>query len=110
MGLAIVKRLGEILDHKIEVRSISGKGTRFLIEVPRGRSSVKVSDAASPGRPRNDTFLGSVLAIEDEASVRSALRKSLKARGVDATIVATATEALSLIREQGLRPLTFVAH
>ena len=42
--------------------------------------------------------------IEDEASVRSALRRLLKARGVDATIVATATEALTLIREQGLRP------
>jgi PAS domain S-box-containing protein len=104
LGLAIVKRLGEILDHKIEVRSISGKGTRFLIEVPRGRSSVKVPDAASPIHPRNDTFPGNVLTIEDEASVRAALRKSLKTKGVDATIVATAIEALTLIREQGLRP------
>jgi CheY-like chemotaxis protein len=54
--------------------------------------------------PHNDALLGSVLAIEDEASVRSALRRLLKTRGVDATIVATATEALTLIREQGLRP------
>ena len=34
MGLAIVKRLGELLGHRVEVRSISGKGTRFFIEVP----------------------------------------------------------------------------
>jgi CheY-like chemotaxis protein len=104
LGLAIVKRLGDILDHRIEVRSIPGKGTRFLIEVPRGRSSVKAPDAAPPPHPHNNALRGSVLAIEDEASVRSALRKSLKTRGVDATIVATATEALTLIREQGLRP------
>jgi PAS domain S-box-containing protein len=104
LGLAIVKRLGEILDHRVEVRSISGKGTRFFIEVPRGRSGVKVPEAAPPVHPHNEAFLGSVLAIEDEASVRSALGRLLKTRGVDATIVATATEALTLVREQGLRP------
>jgi PAS domain S-box-containing protein len=104
LGLAIVKRLGEILDHRVEVRSIPGKGTRFFIEVPRGRSGVKVPEAAPPVHPQNDAFLGSVLAIEDEASVRSALERLLKKRGVDATIVATATEALTLVREQGLRP------
>ena len=104
LGLAIVKRLGNILQHRVEVRSIAGKGTRFFIEVPRGRSGVKVPEAAPPVHPRNDAFPGSVLAIEDEASVRSALRRLLKARGVHATIVATATEALTLVREQGLRP------
>jgi PAS domain S-box-containing protein len=104
LGLAIVKRLGEILDHRVEVRSISGKGTRFFIEVPRGRFSVKMPEAAPPVHPHNDAFLGSVLAIEDEASVRSALGRLLKMRGVEAAIVATATEALNLVREQGLRP------
>lgn len=104
LGLAIVKRLGEILDHRIEVRSIPGKSTRFFIEVPRGRSGVKVPDAATPVHRRDDAFVGNVLAIEDEASVRLALRRLLKEKGVDATIVATTTEALTLVRDQGLRP------
>jgi signal transduction histidine kinase/ActR/RegA family two-component response regulator len=104
LGLAIVKRLGEVLDHRVEVRSIPGKGTRFFIEVPRGRSGVNVPEAAPLVCPQNDAFLGSVLAVEDEASVRSALGRLLKTRGVDATIVATATEALNLVKEQGLRP------
>ena len=60
--------------------------------------------AAPPVHPHNDAFLGSVLAIEDEASVRSALGRLLKTKGVDATIVATAKDALTLVREQGLRP------
>ena len=90
LGLAIVRRLGEILDHRVEVRSIAGKGTGFFIEVPLGRSGVNVPEAASLVRPCNGAFLGSVLAIEDEASLRSALQRSLKARGIDATVIATA--------------------
>jgi CheY-like chemotaxis protein len=104
LGLAIVKRLGDVLDHRIEVRSIPGKGTRFFIEVPRGRSDVKAPDTVPPVHAQNDVFVGNVLAIEDEASVRLALRRLLKEKGVDATIVATTTEALTLVREQGLRP------
>jgi PAS domain S-box-containing protein len=104
LGLAIVKRLGEILDHRIEVRSIPGRGTRFFIEVPRVRSDVTGPDTTPPVRLHNDAFMGCVLAIEDEASVRMALRRLLKEKGVDATIVGTAKEALSLVREQGLRP------
>ena len=104
LGLAIVKRLGDILDHRIDVRSIPGKGTRFFIEVPRGRSGLKAPEAAPPVHPHHGDFLSSVLAIEDEASVRSALERLFKTRGVDAIIVATAMEALTLVREQGLRP------
>ncbi len=104
LGLAIVKRLGEVLDHRVEVRSIAGKGTGVFIEVPRGRSTVKVPEAAPPVHPHDDAFVGCVLAIEDEASVRSALGRLLKKKGVDVTIVATATEALTIIREQRLRP------
>ena len=104
LGLAIVKRLGEILGHCVEVRSFYGKGTRFFIEVPRGRPGVRLPEVAPPAHPHSNAFLGCVLAIEDEASVRSALGRLLKKRGVDATIVATTTEALTLIREQGLRP------
>jgi PAS domain S-box-containing protein len=104
LGLAIVKRLGVVLDHKVEVRSSPGEGTGFFIEVPRGRSGVTVPEAAPPVHLHNAAFVGSVLAIEDEASVRSALSRLLKSKGVETTIVATAKDALSLVREQGLRP------
>jgi hypothetical protein len=60
--------------------------TRFFIEVPRGRSGVKVPEAAPPVHPHDDAFLGLVLVIEDEASLRSALARLLKKKGVDANV------------------------
>ena len=45
LGLAIVRRLGEILDHRVDVRSTPGKGTGFSIEIPRGRAYVGVSQS-----------------------------------------------------------------
>jgi CheY-like chemotaxis protein len=65
---------------------------------------VKVPEAPPQVHPHKDAFSGSVLVIEDEASVRSALGRLLKTSGVDATIVATVAEALTLVREQSLRP------
>ena len=39
LGLAIVRRMGKVLDHRIDVRSTPGKGAVFSIEVPRGDSN-----------------------------------------------------------------------
>ena len=81
LGLAIVKRLGELLDHKVVVRSIPGKGTQFSIEVPCGRPGINVQETAPPADAHNDVFLRSILAIEDEASVRRSLSRLLKDKG-----------------------------
>jgi signal transduction histidine kinase/ActR/RegA family two-component response regulator len=104
LGLAIVRRLGQILDHKVEVHSIPGKGTRFSIDVPRGRSPAGVGQATPPLHLNHVAFPFSVLAIEDETSVRTALGRLLKEKGIAATIVATTADALTLVREQGLSP------
>jgi signal transduction histidine kinase/CheY-like chemotaxis protein len=102
LGLAIVRRLGEVLDHGIDVRSAPGKGTCVSIEAPLGRPRVQ----HEPARDQNSagiSFVGMVLIIEDETSVRSALNRLLKLRGISATIVATGNEALALVAE-GVRP------
>jgi len=102
LGLAIVRRLGEILDHGIDVQSAPGKGTRVSIEVPLGQTIVhnkKPQDQDS----ESTSFVGTVLVIEDEASVRSALNRLLKLRGIHSFIVATGNDALTLVAE-GIRP------
>jgi CheY-like chemotaxis protein len=104
LGLAIVRRMGKMLDHRIDVRSTPGKGTGFSIEVPRGNSNRDAAERAqTPGFVRAD-FPGTILVVEDETTVRSSLRRVLKTRGIEAIVVATADEALARIGRQEIRP------
>jgi CheY-like chemotaxis protein/anti-sigma regulatory factor (Ser/Thr protein kinase) len=104
LGLAIVRRIGEVLDHKVEVDSTLGKGTVFSIEVPRGTASEQPAALThAPVRQPSD-FPGVVLVVEDEASVRSSLSRMLKVRGVEAMVVSTTKEALARVGRREVRP------
>jgi PAS domain S-box-containing protein len=104
LGLAIVRRLGEILDHRVDVRSRPGKGTGFSIEVPRGRASVGVSESAPTSDFDGELFRGTVLIIEDETSVRSALSRVLTLRGISVIGAAVVSDALTLIKQKDSCP------
>ena len=49
LGLAIVRRMGKMLDHRIDVHSTPGRGTGFSIEVPRGHSNRDRRNARDAG-------------------------------------------------------------
>ena len=102
LGLAIVRRLGEVLDHAIDVQSAPGRGTCVSIKVPLGQIRVS-SEPAHDQVSKSISFAGTVLVIEDETSVRSALNRLLKLRGIGSSIVATGSDALTLVT-QGMRP------
>jgi len=104
LGLAIVRRMGKVLDHRIDVRSTPGRGTVFSIEVPRGDSSRDTTERAQTPRFEREDFRGTILVVEDETSVRSSLRRLLKTRGMEAIVVATANDALARISRQEIRP------
>jgi PAS domain S-box-containing protein len=104
LGLAIVRRLGEILDHRVDVRSTPGKGTGFSIEVPRGRAHVGVSAPVPTSDLDGELFRGTVLVIEDETSVRSALKRMLTSRGIGVMQASTVSDAATLINQKNLCP------
>ena len=104
LGLAIVRRLGEILDHRVDVRSTPGKGTGFSIEVPRGRAYVGVSESVPTPYFDCELFRGTVLVIEDETSVRSALNRILTSKGIGVIGAATVSDAATLIEQKDLCP------
>jgi PAS domain S-box-containing protein len=104
LGLAIVRRLGEILDHRVDVRSRPGKGTAFSIEVPRGQAYVGVSESVPTLDFDGEPFRGTVLVIEDETTVRSALNRMLTLSGIGVIGAATVSDAVTLIKQKNLCP------
>jgi PAS domain S-box-containing protein len=104
LGLAIVRRLGEILDHRIDVRSTPGKGTGFSIEIPRVRAYVGVSASVPTSDFAGEHFRGTVLIIEDETTVRSALNRMLTLSGIGVIGAATVSDAATLIKQKDLCP------
>ena len=104
LGLAIVRRLGEMLDHPIGAYSTPGKGTVITIEVPRGDRNGNRPERVRNSRYERGDFNGTILVIEDEASVRVSISRLLKAKGIDAIVVATADDALARVRRQEIRP------
>jgi len=105
LGLAIVRRLGKLLGHDIDVRSKPGKGSAFSIEVPIAcdlPDAERCDDAQAPEPLAS--FNGTILLIEDDGFVRDGLDALLRSHGIRAVLAATGNEALTLVTEQGVRP------
>jgi signal transduction histidine kinase/ActR/RegA family two-component response regulator len=105
LGLAIVQRVGKILNHRIDVHSTPGKGSGFFIEVPLGREQ---ANATHRFKTTRDQIVGplprTILVIEDEGFVRTGLELLFSSEGITCVCVATGDEALALVTEKGMRP------
>jgi two-component system CheB/CheR fusion protein len=109
LGLSIVKSLGELLGHRVRVRSLPGKGSVFSIEVPlspRGamlaptHGPSDVAEASEHIAPRS----GTILIIEDDPEVRENLELFLKEEGYDAATAVDGPAALELAVRRTIRP------
>ncbi len=103
LGLAIVRRIGEVLEHRIDVRSTPGKGTAFSIEVPCGSVGSPLPESLRPAALQGG-LPDVILLVEDETSVRTSLSRLLRARGIRAIAVATTDDALAQVHEVRIRP------
>jgi len=95
LGLAIAERMASLLNLKISLKSTLGKGTGFMIEVPRvEQSSVSVSNEkltlndksleATNESPVSKTFANmTVLVIDNDALMLTAISSQLTEWGCD---------------------------
>jgi signal transduction histidine kinase len=100
MGLPIVRRLCELLDHPLYVRSSVGRGSVFGITVPAAIEGVPAAAqlGADTLPPRIDQEIA-VLLIDDERDIRDAMRELLMPRQVQLIEAATIAEAQAAARE-----------
>lgn len=112
LGLAIVRRLAQCLNHEIEHESTFGKGSRFAILVERAAPQPQAAlDIRAENRPQ-EIVTGlqglSVILIENDLEVLNATTHLLRFWGCQVTASLRYEDAISYLRE-GLRPDVVIA-
>jgi CheY-like chemotaxis protein len=106
LGLAVVHRLSVLLGHRVEVRSVPGKGSLFAVEVPMTQEpeddEIEVYSAAR--EPNSDMAGAVVVVIEDEAEVLAGTRMNLEDWGCRVIAADTIDAALAKIAESDRQP------
>jgi signal transduction histidine kinase len=103
LGLPIVKSLGELLGHKVSVRSDPGRGSVFSIELVRALGALA---AATVARPAAAAPLGQlkVVLVDDDVEIRESVRLLIEGWGCRYICGATLGEIEEQLRAHGLRP------
>jgi two-component system CheB/CheR fusion protein len=105
LGLAIVRRLGDLMGHNVDVRSRFGSGSVFCIEVPLGlidKPIVPIDDEAQSQEIA--AAHGTVLIVEDDPALRYSLDILMRADGHLTVTAADGNEAIELATGAASRP------
>ncbi|EZH79539.1 histidine kinase [Ectopseudomonas composti] len=93
LGLAIVRQLSDVLEHRLQLHSQLGDGARFVLRMP-------AAEVPAPA-PRADAALvlqGRVLLLEDDPAGREALAGLLRRWGCEVQACADLASALQALR------------
>ena len=105
LGLSIVERIARVLGCEVTLQSDLGRGSRFAIEVARGRDLAAVAEL--PASPRFDPgrLDGTVaLCIDNDRAILDGMETLLGGWGCRALKARDLAEALAAIEASGLEP------
>jgi len=99
LGLAIVRRLSDLLAHKIEVHSVPDEGSSFSVsvDVVAVRENAVGDSDAVPTKLSPVTGNEFVLLIEDDLAVATALKMLFEAEGYRIGLASSMDEAFAVV-------------
>lgn len=99
LGLAITRRIADLLNHQVGVRSSLGKGSLFYVTVPVVGADSDEDDRDIPDLLGSPFLQGvSVLCIDDEPAILEATRAILERWGAQVTTIKRVKEYEELCR------------
>ncbi|MCG8690592.1 MAG: PAS domain-containing protein, partial [Minwuiales bacterium] len=98
LGLAIAKRMADLLDHRIHMHSAPGKGSMFAVDVPLGALDAEQleSDANEPSVDMPGVAGRQILIVEDDRQVARALGRRIGEWGYSVAHAASGQAAETL--------------
>ena len=117
LGLSIVQRLGTLLAHWVTVRSRPGKGSVFIIEVPRVLDAMLPAprhlsppvEVAGTVVPSEDRHMRRILVVDDDPDVRDLLRQLLQDEGHYVDLAPAGQGAVDKVANGSFQPDLVVA-
>ena len=104
LGLAIVDRLGRLLNHPVELTSRPGKGSRFSVSVPIVAKRLPARAPVPPATITDPVSGKLVVVIDDDALVLDGMRGLLRSWGCEVVTEVSENGALARLAELGQQP------
>jgi len=107
LGLAIVRRLVDLLDVKFDLQSDTGQGSVFSLHLPVGDASKIIEHVSISAQ--SELNGQTVLIIDDEADILDGMLHVLRAHGCNPIAALSVSEAIEMLTDQDVVPSMIVA-
>jgi CheY-like chemotaxis protein len=109
LGLAIVDRLARLLDCRVDVDSVLGKGTVFRVSVPLSSRAAPVRLAAASPTGTAGLAGRMIVVVDDDLNILEAMRVLLETWGCDLVLARGAEEAIEALKLRARDPDVILA-
>lgn len=106
LGLAICRRLADLLEVPMGVRSRPGRGSVFWISLPLGQAPIADAVVVAPAEAAEELARlgGVVLVIDSDPMVRAGMERAITGWGAKVMLAESRDEAIARVCEGGSEP------